>query len=165
MSWLGDYPPDRTWDWGNPLPGTGVPRTGAPPERPWDQRLGRDLGPETGYGQTHICENSTFSGNDDWNYMRILNKKVLLRERKRHTARRVASARYAAVMGWEGYPISGRGYPVPGLGRGVPHLWSGKGGYPIPGLCRGYLSQVQVGGGGYPISGLGGGYPRYPPVT
>ena len=40
-------------------------------------------------------------------------KKVLLRERKRHTARRVASARYA---GWRGrYPIQswwGGGYPI-----------------------------------------------------
>ena len=43
----------------------------------------------------------------------LLNKKVLLRERKRHTARRVASARYAAV-------IRG-GDPISGLGRGVPH--------------------------------------------
>ena len=63
------------------------------------------------------------------------NKKVLLRERKRHTASRVASARYAALCnGGGGYPISGRGgYPVSGLWLGgtpsqvggVPHLRSG----------------------------------------
>ena len=62
-----------------------------------------------------------------------LNKKVLLRERKRHTTRHVASTRYAALCnGGEGTP-----------GRGVPHLRS-RGVYPISGL------------GGYPISGLGG---------
>ena len=33
-----------------------------------------------------------------------LNKKVLLRERKRHTARRVASARYAALCNGGGAP-------------------------------------------------------------
>ena len=48
------------------------------------------------------------------------NKKVLLRERKRHTARRVASARYAKG-----------GYPVPGPG-GVPHHRSGGRGVPHP---------------------------------
>ena len=79
------------------------------------------------------------------------NKKVLLHERKRHTARRVASTRCAALSGGGGYPIPGLGggYPVPGLGGysipglgGVPSPRSG--GYPIPGL------------GGYPIPGLGG---------
>ena len=42
-------------------------------------------------------------------------KKVLLCERKRHTARRVASARYAALT-----PDWG--------GGGVPHLFLGRGG-------------------------------------
>ena len=37
-----------------------------------------------------------------------INKKVLLRERKKHTARRVASARYAALS-----PNGGGGYPHP----------------------------------------------------
>ena len=63
------------------------------------------------------------------------NKKVLLRERKRHTTRRVASARYAALCnGGEGCtPSQVGGYPIQGLGGGVPHL-----------RCR-----------GYPTSGLG----------
>ena len=48
-----------------------------------------------------------------------VNKKVLLRERKRHTARRVASARYAALSsGWGGYPIPGWGVPQSGLDGG-----------------------------------------------
>ena len=57
----------------------------------------------------------------------LLNKKVLLRERKRHTAHPVASARYAALSnGWMG----GGGYPIqswwgvspsrPGQGVGTP---------------------------------------------
>ena len=82
------------------------------------------------------------------------NKKVLLRERKRHTARRVSSARYA-----------GGGYPIPGLGGTPSQVWGG--GYPIPGLVEGHpvpglgitLSQVRGAphprSGGYPIPGLG----------
>ena len=78
---------------------------------------------------------------------RIFNKKVLLRERKRHTAHHVASARYAALCnGGRGYPISGRGYPI--SGKGYPVQCLGRGGYPIPGV------------GGYPISGLGRGVPQ-----
>ena len=50
------------------------------------------------------------------------NKKVL-RERKRHTARRVASARYAALCNG-GVPRV-EGYPISGLGGGVPHLRCG----------------------------------------
>ena len=48
----------------------------------------------------------------------LSNKKVLLRERKRHTARRVASARYAGV-----------GYPIQSWWGGTPS--SHVGGYPI----------------------------------
>ena len=55
------------------------------------------------------------------------NKKILLRERKRHTARRVASACYADLLGRGvphlrsgGEPISGWGVPHPRVG-GVPH--------------------------------------------
>ena len=72
------------------------------------------------------------------------NQKVLLRERKRHTVRRVASARQ--VRG--GYPSPGPGgYPVPGLEGTLSQVW----GYPIPGP-----------GGGVPHPDLVGGYPRYP---
>ena len=82
-------------------------------------------------------------------------KKVLLRERKRHTARLVASARYAALCNGGG-DTPGRGVPHLRSKGGVPHLRSKGGGTP---------SQVQ---GGYPISGRGvphlrlGGYPGYP---
>ena len=75
------------------------------------------------------------------------NKKVLLRERKRHTARCVASTRYAALSnpdlvigggtpfrpggGYPGYPPPsrpGRGVPHPDLVRGYPiQTWSGEG--------------------------------------
>ena len=70
------------------------------------------------------------------------NKKVLLRERKGHTARRVASACYADLSRGR-YPISGLGgYPIPGLG-----------GYPVP--CPGGETPSQVWGD--PIPGPGGG--------
>ena len=63
-------------------------------------------------------------------------KKVVLSERKRHTARRVASARYAAQSnGWEG----GRGVPHPVLvvggeypGYPPPPSRPGQGGTPGP---------------------------------
>ena len=48
-----------------------------------------------------------------WNYDD--NKKVLLRERKRHTAHRVASARYATLS-----PDGGGGVPHPDLWRVYP---------------------------------------------
>ena len=67
-------------------------------------------------------------------------KKVLLCERKRHTARHVASARYAG----------GGGYPVPGPRWGTPsQVWGG----PHPRSRGGTLSQVW---GDYPITGPGG---------
>ena len=54
-----------------------------------------------------------------------VNKKVLLRERKRHTDRRVASTLFVGWGGahhpWRGYPSSG-----PGRGGGIPNPW----GYP-----------------------------------
>ena len=107
------------------------------------------------------------------------NKKVLLRERKRHTARRVASTRCAAlsnpdlVGGGVPGPRSGgstqskvQGVPSPRSGGvpsprsggtpsqvwGVPHPRSR--GYPIPGP-GGYLIP---GPGGYPIQTWLGGY-------
>ena len=48
-----------------------------------------------------------------------VNKKVLLRERKRHTARHVASARYASlstIQTWSGGTL---GTPRPDLGWGT----------------------------------------------
>ena len=81
----------------------------------------------------------------------LTNNKVLLRERKRQTARRVASARYAALSpdggipepdlygeggtpsspGWAGTPSSanrGRGYSIQSQwGEGVPHPALGEG--------------------------------------
>ena len=65
--------------------------------------------------------------------MLLINKKVPLRERKRHTARRVASARYAALSHHPHHPDLGWGtipsalYPVHGMtyrGRGVTLSWS-----------------------------------------
>ena len=121
----------------------------------------------------------------------LQNKKVLLRELKRHTARRIVSARYA---GGGGTLSPGRGYPISGLGgtpsqvQGVPHPRSG--GYPVPGWggpcarSRGYPSRPGMGyplgqtwdgvtparpGMGYPPPDLGWGTPlarpgmRYPP--
>ena len=76
----------------------------------------------------------------------LANKEVLLRERKRHTARRVASARFADRRG---YPIhswmGGGGYThqvlTGGLPRGTPHpdlgtpVWTWDG-VPPPSLPR-----------------------------
>ena len=56
------------------------------------------------------------------------NKKVLLRERKRHTTRRVASTHSAVLL-----PRAGGGYPHPVL-MGVPH--------PVP---MGYPHPVSMG--------------------
>ena len=84
------------------------------------------------------------------------NKQVLLRERKRHTARRVSSAYYAG----EGVPCprSGGG-STPSQVRGVPHPRSG-GGYPVPGP-GGTPSQVQ--GEGVPHPDLVRGVPQVTP--
>ena len=77
----------------------------------------------------------SISGLDQWNLFEAQsipfitkinrNKKVLLRERKRHTARSVASARYA---GAGGTPSS--------HGAGVPHSVMVGGGYPIQSWWR-----------------------------
>ena len=93
-------------------------------------------------GPTAEAMGSTTSDN------KMINKKVLLRERKRHTARRVASDCYAEPSGG-GYPISGLGgYPIPGPGGTLSQV---RGGYPISGL-GGTPSQVR---GEYPIPGPG----------
>ena len=100
-----------------------------------------------------------------------IHKKVLLRERKRHTARRVA-----ALPGWwrGGYPVQvwmvggtpsqvcgvpwpgldGGGYPVPGVG-GYPDLARGYPGYP---LYHPDLARVPP----PPTPDLGGGTPYHP---
>ena len=104
----------------------------------------------------------------------FLNKTVLLRERNRHTARRVASARYAG--GEVPHPRSGRWvlphprsggyYPIPGPG-GTPSQVRG-GVLPHPRL-RGYPpARPRM---GYPPARPGMGYPParpgmgYPPLT
>ena len=73
------------------------------------------------------------------------NKKVLLRERKRHTARRVASTRYAVLVG-VGVPTLGGGY-LPWWGGGVPTPGGGwgtyLGRYPHPDLSR-YPPPIQT---------------------
>ena len=50
------------------------------------------------------------------------NRKVLLRDRKRHTAHRVGSV-CSAVLSWGDTPVPARGYPRPVLVRGVPQFW------------------------------------------
>ena len=113
-----------------------------------------------------------------WN--EISNKKVLLRECKRHSARRVASARSAVLFrgeggvpqscpcqgmgGGEGTPVpswlGGGGGGTPVLSEGVLHFCPGGGGGVTPVLSwRGYPSTVLAGGGtlcwGTPCLGLG----------
>ena len=102
--------------------------------------------------------------------VRILctNKKVLLRERKRHTARRVVSTPSVVLPGyppgggtWPGYPPRG----VPDLGT-PPGVWvPPQGGVPDLGTPPGgYLTWVPPRGGtwlGYPPRG--GTWPGYPP--
>ena len=99
------------------------------------------------------------------------NKKVLLREHKRHTTHHIASARYAALSnGWGDTPSSpgGVGYPGypppsrPGQGVPLPHLtiqtWSGWGtlgtptiqtwdGYPPTQTWDGVPSHLDLGWG------------------
>ena len=120
------------------------------------------------------------------------NKKVLLRERKRHTARHVASTRCAALSNPDLVPGQGGGirsqvqggvggYPVPGPGWGggctCSQVWGVPSprsrGYPIPGLGEGTPSRPVWGGTlgtplprpgmGYPLTGPEMGYP--PPPT
>ena len=82
-------------------------------------------------------------------YFQVLNKKVLLHEHKRHTARCIARTHYVALS-----PDGGGGivpHPVLGGGGRVPHpVVAGKG-VPHPVL-----------GGGYHIQSWAGGYPGYP---
>ena len=77
--------------------------------------------------------------------IRVSNKKVLLRERKRHTARRVVSTPSVVLPRYPPPPDLGTPPPPPG----VPRLWYPPGGYPD-------LGTPPPGGGGVPG-------PRYPP--
>ena len=77
----------------------------------------------------------------------MIHKKVLLRERKRYTARRVASARYAALSNGGG---GGEGLPHPLLDRGYPiQSWLGGGEYPIQSWLEG-VTPLSRPGMGYP---------------
>ena len=73
-----------------------------------------------------------------------VNKKVLLRERKRHTANRTASV-HCADLSWLGSTYPGLG--VPTLAREGYLPWPG-GTYPgwegVPALVRGYLPWPRV---------------------
>ena len=92
------------------------------------------------------------------------NKKVLLRERKRHTARRVSSARYAAHgMGTPRPSRPGRGgylgTPCPDLGWGTPlQTWDGV---PPPHVQTwdGVPLSIQTWHGVPPLPRPGTGYP------
>ena len=113
----------------------------------------------------HLLNSSTCLKNsiDFFPEVNLIYKKVLLRERKRHTARRVASARYAALCnGGGGTHLRSGGTPsqvwvggTPSQVRGVPHLRSGWGGVPHP-RSRWGVPHFKSGFGGYPISGWGG---------
>ena len=73
---------------------------------------------------------------NSWITFSIRNKKVLLRERKRHTARRLVIARYAALS------PDLRGVPHPDLRRGTPPPVSWMG-YP-PYLDLGWGTDRQT---------------------
>ena len=113
-----------------------------------------------------------------------VNKKVLLRERKRHTARRVASARYAALSnGWGCTPVLPHhpdlaGYPpIPGMGC-LPPSRPGWGTHPPQGwgtphhpdlagvpphLRDGYPNTIKTWLGYSPTPGMG--YPHHPDLA
>ena len=86
-----------------------------------------------------------------WSLIQVkiyVNRKVLLRERKRHTTCRIASARYA----------DGGGVPHPVLVGGVPHpVMVGGLPHPVMMVERGLPHPVMVGGS--PRPGMG-----YPPT-
>ena len=85
-------------------------------------------------------------------YCEVDNKKVLLRERKRHTVHRVTSTPSVVLAGGTSPILT---WP----GGGVPH--SRTGGYPIlgsqhPDPTRGVVRHPRMGGGrGYPLPGCG----------
>ena len=107
---------------------------------------------------------------------RLVNKKVLLRERKRHTARRVANALSVGWgWGWGGTPSSHDGgeVPYPVMVGKVPHPVMVVGGYPRvpppsrPGQGR-YTPHHPDLAGGYPPTiqtWSGEGYPHHPDLA
>ena len=129
---------------------------------------------------THCVKQDTLSASPN------VDKKVLPRERKRHTDHYIASARYAALSsdGWGGggtpsSPALG-GYPIPGLGRrcpipgtwGVLHPRSEEGAPPSiqtwngvppsrPGQSMVPHSRLVWMDGGTPCSDLGLGTPTW----
>ena len=86
------------------------------------------------------------------------NKKFLLRERKRHTARRVASTCYAVPVGGT-LPLSRSKVRMGGRGKGTPYPSPGKGATPFPGPGRWGYPPSQVRMGGTPYSDPGREYP------
>ena len=98
---------------------------------------------------------------DSQNLIRSINKfnkKVLMRERKRHTARRVASTRCAALSGgWGGVTqsqIQRGGTQSQARGGTQSQVWG------VPGPRSGGVPSPRS--RGYPIPGPGG-YSGYPP--
>ena len=96
--------------------------------------------------------------------MKLNHKKVLLRERKRHTARHIESARYARGVP---HPVMVVGYPS-SHGGGVPHplmrisptIQTWPGGYPIQSWW-GWVPHPVMMGVGTPSS-HGKGVPQVP---
>ena len=81
------------------------------------------------------------------------NKKVLLREHKRHTDRRVASTPSVVLMGG-GTPSQDQtgGYPHHWMGEGYPiQSWTGWGGIPISGRIPGRMGVPPEGWIGVPL--------------
>ena len=95
---------------------------------------------------TDICSNKGLIWSHFSFYKIVNNKKVLLRERKRHTARRVVSTPSVFLTG---YPPSRVTPPHPDLAGG---------GYPARGVS--YLGTPRA---GYPLSWPGWGYPIWVP--
>ena len=92
------------------------------------------------------------------NSKNVLHKKVLLRERKRHTARHVASTPYVVLTGyppWQGTPLPWQGTPPAGYPPGrVPPLLAGPGRVPPGGCPMAFWEMLQsIMGYGYPPCG------------
>ena len=155
LTWTG-VTPSQVWTGIPPAPplpgwGTSSPSRGVDWHTKWKYYL--SLSFKCGQYQIVAPE---WGCNPFWTKFIIFNKKILLREGKRHTARRVASACYADLSRGVPYlrsrgvprPMSG-GVPHPGSGVGVLHPRSG-GGYPIPGPARGEGGTPSQTWPGYP---------------